>query len=95
VGLCILSRTNLARARHKHLSAENSERLSLYLVRELGLSEEERLSLKAEVMGRPGNKNLQILGSEVRCPSVPHYYFRPIFALLSLTTLNFAVNVSK
>jgi lambda repressor-like predicted transcriptional regulator/AraC-like DNA-binding protein len=53
--LCGLSRTNLARARYKHLGAENSELLSLCLARELGLSDEERLSLKAEVMGRPGN----------------------------------------
>lgn len=53
--LCGLSRTNIARARYRSLNAENSEQLSRCLAGELGLSEEERLSLKAEIMGFPGS----------------------------------------
>ena len=53
--LCGLTRTNMARARYKNLNAENSERLSRCLASELGLSEEEWLFLKSEIMGFRGN----------------------------------------
>lgn len=50
-----LDDAHVHRARKKNLQAPNAGKLAGVLAEKLGLSDEDRLLLKAEIMGRPGN----------------------------------------
>ena len=51
---CGVSHSQIYMARKRNVGADNAEKISCGIAGILGLLEEERLELKAEIMGRPG-----------------------------------------
>ena len=51
---CGVSHSQIYMARKRNVGADNAEKIGRGVASLLGLSEEERLELKAEIMGRPG-----------------------------------------
>jgi len=51
---CGVSHSQVYMARKRNVGADNAEKISRGVASILGLSEEERLRLKAETMGHPG-----------------------------------------
>lgn len=59
---CGVSHSQIYMARTRNVGADNAEKISRGVARILGLSEEERLRLKAEIMGHPGELVRAYLG---------------------------------
>lgn len=59
---CGISHSQLYMARKRNVGADNAEKISRGMASILGLSEEDRLSLKAEIMGHPGDLVRAYLG---------------------------------
>jgi transcriptional regulator with XRE-family HTH domain len=62
---CGVSHSQIYMARRRNVGADNAEKISGGMARILGLSEEERLELKAEIMGHPGDLLRAWFGGEV------------------------------
>ena len=59
---CRVSHSQIYMARKRNVGADNAEKISRGVAGILGLSEEDRLRLKAEIMGYPGNLVRAYLG---------------------------------
>lgn len=58
-----VGRSQVHMARERNVGPDNAEKISSCVARELGLTEEERLRLKAEIMGHPDNLAHAYLGT--------------------------------
>lgn len=59
---CGVSHSQMYMARERNVGAKNAEKIASGIAGRLGLSMEERLALKAEIMGHPGNLVRACLG---------------------------------
>lgn len=72
---CGVSHSQMYMARTRNVGADNAEKISSTVARILGLSLKERLELKAEIMGHPGNLARAYFGEveeAARILDVPH-----------------------
>ena len=60
---CGVSHSQIYMARKRNVGADNAEKISRGITNILGLSEKERLRLKAEIMGHPGELVRAYLGN--------------------------------
>ena len=67
---CGVSHSQMYMARKRNVGANNAEKISRGVAGILGLSEEERLRLKAEIMGRPGELVRAYLGDARKAASL-------------------------
>ena len=63
---CEVSHSQMYMARERHVGAENAEKIAGCVAGLLGLSQEEKLELKAEIMGSPGDLLRAYLGYDRR-----------------------------
>jgi hypothetical protein len=73
---CGVSHSQIYMARTRNVGANNAEKISRGMAAILGLSQEERLRLKAEIMGYPGDLMRAYFGSPMnaaRLLDVPEY----------------------